>query len=61
MWLDVGEDESTVQPPLEEFAEELSGAGFAVEYHERPGGHDFGTWTPALQESLPWAAAKLGG
>ncbi len=36
-------------------------AGFTVEYHERPGGHDFGTWTPALQESLPWAAARLGG
>lgn len=61
MWLDVGEDESSVLPPLHAFAEELSGAGFAVEYHARPGGHDFGTWTPALQESLPWAAAKLGG
>ncbi len=61
MWLDVGEDESTVQPPLEEFADEVSGAGFTVAYHERPGGHDFGTWTPALQESLPWAAGKLGG
>ena len=46
--------------PCEEFADELSAAGFTVEYHERPGGHDFGTWTPALQESLPWAAARLG-
>jgi S-formylglutathione hydrolase FrmB len=61
MWLDVGEDEESVLPPLEEFAEDLSGAGFRVEYHARPGGHDFGTWTAALQESLPWAAAKLGG
>jgi S-formylglutathione hydrolase FrmB len=61
MWLDVGDEESTVQQPLEEFAEHLSAAGFTVEYHERPGGHDFDTWTPALQESLPWAAARLGG
>jgi S-formylglutathione hydrolase FrmB len=30
-----------------------------VEYHARPGGHDFDTWTPALQEALPWAAARL--
>ena len=60
MWLDVGEDEPTVLPPLEEFADTLSGAGFRVEYHARPGGHDFDTWTPALQESLPWAAARLG-
>jgi S-formylglutathione hydrolase FrmB len=60
MWLDVGEDESEVGPPLQAFAEELSSAGFTVEFHARPGGHDFGTWTPALQESLPWAAARLG-
>ena len=60
MWLDVGEDEASVQPPLEEFANDLSAAGFTVEYHERPGGHDFETWTPALQEALPWAAARLG-
>jgi S-formylglutathione hydrolase FrmB len=60
MWLDVGEDEVTVLPPLEEFADTLSGAGFTVEYHARPGGHDFDTWTPALQEALPWAAARLG-
>ena len=36
----------------------LAGAGFPVEYHARPGGHDFGTWTPALQEALPWANAR---
>lgn len=60
MWLDVGEDDVTVLPPLEEFADTLSAAGFTVEYHARPGGHDFDTWTPALQEALPWAAARLG-
>jgi S-formylglutathione hydrolase FrmB len=60
MWLDVGDEESSVLPPLKEFAEEMSAAGFTVAYHERPGGHDFATWTPALQESLPWAAARLG-
>ena len=60
MWLDVGEDELLVGPPLELFAEDLTAAGFTVQFHERPGGHDFGTWTPALQESLPWAAARLG-
>jgi S-formylglutathione hydrolase FrmB len=60
MWLDVGEDEPTVVPPLEEFAGTLAGAGFTVEYHARPGGHDFATWTAALEEALPWAAARLG-
>ncbi|HEU4330777.1 MAG TPA: alpha/beta hydrolase-fold protein [Lapillicoccus sp.] len=59
MWLDVGDEEATLIPPLEDFADELSGAGFTVQFHERDGGHDFDTWTPALQESLPWAAARL--
>ncbi len=60
MWLDVGEDEFDVGPPLEAFADDLKTAGFTVEFHERPGGHDFATWTAALQESLPWAAVRLG-
>jgi S-formylglutathione hydrolase FrmB len=60
MWLDVGDEESSVLPPLEDFADEVTAAGFTVEYHERPGGHDFATWTPALEEALPWAAARLG-
>jgi S-formylglutathione hydrolase FrmB len=60
MWLDVGDEESTELPPLKEFADQLTGAGFAVEYHDRPGGHDFETWTAALEQSLPWAAARLG-
>ena len=37
MWLDVGEDESTVQPPLEEFADEVAGAGFTVAVPRAPG------------------------
>jgi S-formylglutathione hydrolase FrmB len=60
MWLDVGDEEPTVKPRLEEFAQELSAAGFTVSFHWRPGGHDFETWATALQESLPWAAARLG-
>ena len=60
MWLDVGDEEPTVKPPLEEFAQQLSAAGFTVSFHSRPGGHDFETWATALQESLPWAAARLG-
>ncbi|HEU4998767.1 MAG TPA: alpha/beta hydrolase-fold protein [Lapillicoccus sp.] len=59
MWLDVGDEEDTLVLPLEEFADDLTTAGFTVQYHERPGGHDFDTWTPALQESLPWAAGRL--
>ena len=38
----------------------ISAAGFTVSFHSRPGGHDFETWARALQESLPWAAARLG-
>lgn len=59
LWLDAGADEE-LAAPLGTFAGRLRERGFTAEYHERPGGHDFETWTGALNASLPWAAARLG-
>jgi len=59
LWLDAGEDETSIVGPMTDLGGALADRGFTVEVHTRPGGHDFGTWTPALEESLPWAAARM--
>ncbi|MEO7236800.1 MAG: alpha/beta hydrolase-fold protein, partial [Lapillicoccus sp.] len=59
VWLDAGDDES-LTAPMEAFGTELAETGFTVQVHTRPGGHDFGTWTPALEAALPWAAQRMG-
>lgn len=59
LWLDVGADETELIGPLDQLRDTLVARGFTVESHTRPGGHDFGTWTSALQEALPWAAARM--
>jgi S-formylglutathione hydrolase FrmB len=59
VWLDAGDAESLAEP-LETFGTELAAHGFTVQVHIRPGDHDFLTWTPALRQSLPWAAQRMG-
>ncbi len=61
LWIDVGEAETELVGPAQALAGQLKAKGFAVEFQVRPGGHDFETWTAALQQSLPWAATRLGG
>ncbi len=59
LWLDAGDAETPIVGPMTDLGAELADRGFAVEVHTRPGGHDFGTWTAALQASLPWAAQRM--
>lgn len=61
LWLDVGDDETELVGPLGQLGHTLAERGFTVESHTRPGGHDFGTWGPALREALPWSAARMAG
>ena len=44
---------------MEQLGEQLTARGFTVQVHTRQGGHDFGTWAPALQDALPWAAQRM--
>lgn len=59
VWLDAGDAETSIVGPMEELGQDLVARGFTVQVHTRPGGHDFGTWTPALQAALPWAAQRM--
>ncbi len=59
VWLDAGESETEIVGPMEQLGEQLTARGFTVQVHTRPGGHDFGTWAPALQDALPWAAQRM--
>ena len=41
------------------FRAELAALGFAAEYHEHPGGHDWTYWRAHVRESLAWMGARL--
>jgi S-formylglutathione hydrolase FrmB len=59
VWLDAGVSESAIVGPMTRLGDALTGRGFTVQVHIRPGGHDFGTWAPALEAALPWAAQRM--
>jgi enterochelin esterase-like enzyme len=58
IWMDVGTKDGLL-PQIQDLAGKLKAKGFTVEYHSRPGDHDWYTWTAALKEALPWAAQRL--
>ena len=53
-WLDVGlmDDFDISIEPNRRFAEILETKGYAVDYHEDPGGHDFVLWRKTLPNAL---------
>ncbi|MEP6649332.1 MAG: alpha/beta hydrolase-fold protein [Lapillicoccus sp.] len=59
LWMDCGTNDPNL-PYMQTFAGQLKAKGFTVEFHTRPGSHDFATWTAALKDALPWAAQRLG-
>lgn len=59
VWLDVGSEDGQVGGVLRAIAPRLRARGLHVELHERPGGHTFHVWRPALAQALPWAAARM--
>ena len=58
IWMDVGTKDGLL-PSIQDLAAKLKAKGFTVEYHTRPGDHDWTTWTAALKEALPWAAQRM--
>ena len=59
IWMTCGTSDPVVLQQMQDLAPKLQAKGFTVELHTTPGAHDWGTWTLALQQSLPWAAARL--
>ena len=59
IWFDCGTDDKGTLSGLAELAPLMKAKGFTVELHTRPGDHEFKTWTAALGDALPWAAARF--
>jgi enterochelin esterase-like enzyme len=60
IWMDVGTGDTQVLQEMRAFSQQLQARGFSVQFHTRPGGHDFNVWTAALKASLPWAVEQTG-
>ena len=58
IWMDVGTKDGLL-PTIQDLAGKLKAKGFTVEYHARPGDHDWNSWSAALKEALPWAAQRM--
>ena len=59
IWMDCGTSDLAVLKQMQTLLPQLKSKGFTVELHTRPGAHDFGTWSGALKDALPWAAARF--
>ena len=59
MWLDCGTDDFLLDSNRE-FAAHLMQIGAAHEYHEFPGGHDWGYWDEHVQEGIVFHCRSLG-
>ncbi len=59
VWLDTGTGDDAVRPGLERLAPVLRGRGLDVQLQERPGGHTFRVWRPALADALAWALPRM--
>lgn len=58
LWMDVGDDDVR-KGKTQKLASALKSKGFTVEFHSRPGGHGFATWSAGFKEALPWAAKRM--
>jgi enterochelin esterase-like enzyme len=56
----VGAQDSLYRPGQQAVAAAARAAGMSITYRELPGGHDWHVWGPALTDSLPWLAARMG-
>jgi enterochelin esterase-like enzyme len=59
IWLDTGRSDGLPRRELRRLASSLAAVGQSVQYVERPGGHEYGVWRPALAQSLRWLAVRL--
>ena len=59
IWIDTGRSDDVPRRNAHRMLGLLRSAGQQVTLHERAGGHDYGVWRPALQESLLAMARKM--
>jgi S-formylglutathione hydrolase FrmB len=59
-WFEVGRDDTQPLAELRRLQPAAQAAGIATCELIRPGGHDFGLWSQALTDSLPWLSWRLG-
>ena len=59
IWLDYGRSDLIPRDNARRMQRLLTRSGQIAEVHERPGGHDYGVWRPALQEGTLWMARQL--
>lgn len=58
-WLDVGRGDRSARRDTVNIADALAERGFSVVLRQRPGGHNYSVWRPALRDGLEWAAGIL--
>ena len=59
-FLAVGAQDSIYLPQQQVVAAAARKAGMAITTEQIPGGHDWRVWGQALQDALPWLAAREG-
>ena len=59
-FLAVGADDTVYQPQQQAVAAAARRAGMAITTEEVPGRHEWRVWGQALQDALPWLAARQG-
>jgi S-formylglutathione hydrolase FrmB len=59
IWMDVGTSDTAIMAAMQTLAPQLQSKGFTVEFHTRPGAHDFITFGNAFAAAMPWASARL--
>ncbi len=59
IYFDVGREDREARRDAERMAVRLRSRAEVTHLTERPGGHDYGVWRPALTEALAWLAGPL--
>lgn len=59
-WFETGGSDADTLAPIRAIVVQAQRAGIATCSLIRPGNHDFGFWSVALRNSLPWLSAHLG-
>jgi S-formylglutathione hydrolase FrmB len=59
IWMDVGASDAGSMKQMSTLVPLLKAKGFTVEFHTRPGEHDFKTFGNGLADALPWAAGRF--
>ena len=61
IWLDTGRSDQAARTDAHRMLAQLTAAGQNVQLHERPGGHEYGVWRPALHQAMLSVARQMAG